>query len=155
MRRWRSFPRRWRWPGRATARLERSESGSAAAELAVLLPAFILFFGLVIYAGRLAQAEATTESAARWAARTMSLAREPATAAGTAEADAATTLEVGDASCVSMGFSYDISDTAVTVTITCRADVSELMLLPVPGSETIEASATEVRDRFREGVPAP
>jgi hypothetical protein len=122
----------------------------------VLLPVFILFFGGVMYAGRLARAEATTESAARWAARTMSLARDPATVAGAAESDAATTLDVGEPSCVSMGFDYEISDTAVTVTITCQVDVSELMLLPVGGLDTsIDATVSEVRDRFREGVPVP
>jgi hypothetical protein len=55
-----------------------------------------------------------------------------------------------------MGFSYTISDTAVTVTITCQVDVSELMLLPVGGLDTsIDASATEVRDQFREGAAGP
>jgi hypothetical protein len=86
----------------------------------------------------------------------MSLARDPATRAGEAEADAAATLDVGSASCASMGFSYTISETAVTVTITCQVDVSELMLLPVGGLDTsIEASATEVRDQFREGAAGP
>ncbi|HZA81794.1 MAG TPA: TadE family protein [Actinomycetes bacterium] len=139
--------------GRVRGPWDRSDRGSAAPELAVLLPVFILFFGLVMYAGRLARAEATTESAARWAARTMSLARDPATAAGTAQADAAATLDVGSAACATMGFDYQISDTAVTVMITCQVDVSELMLLPVPGSQAIQASSTEVRDQLRE-VPA-
>jgi Flp pilus assembly protein TadG len=133
--------------------LDRSDRGSAAAQLAVLLPVFILFFGLVVYAGRTARAEATTESAARWAARTMSLARDPASRVGQAEADAAETLDVGEASCQTMGFDYEISDTAVTVTITCQVDVSELMLLPVGGLDTtIDATATEVRDQYRERV---
>jgi Flp pilus assembly protein TadG len=146
-------PARWR---RALAGPDRSERGSAAAQLAVLLPVFILFFGLVVYAGRHERAQATTESAARWAARTMSLARDPASRAGDAEADAAATLDVGSASCASMGFDYEISDTAVTVTITCQVDVSELMLLPVGGLDTtIQASGTEVRDQFREGAGGP
>lgn len=141
----------WRRAG-----LGRSDRGSAVAQLAVLLPVFILFFGLVVYAGRHERAEATTESAARWAARTMSLARDPATQAGEAEADAAATLDVGSAACVSMGFSYEISDTEVTVAITCQVDVSELMLLPVGGLDTtIQASGTEVRDQFREGAEGP
>ena len=147
---------RWERYRRALAGLDRSDRGSAGAQLAVLLPVFILFFGLVVYAGREARAEAVTESAARWAARTMSLARDPATRAGEAEADAAATLDVGSASCASMGFSYTISETAVTVTITCQVDVSELMLLPVGGLDTsIDASATEVRDQFREGAAGP
>jgi hypothetical protein len=86
----------------------------------------------------------------------MSLAREPASRAGQAEADAAATLDVGSASCASMAFDYEISDTAVTVTITCQVDVSELMLLPVGGLDTtIQASGSEVRDQFREGAGGP
>jgi hypothetical protein len=38
----------------------------------------------------------------------------------------------------------------VTVTISCSVGVSDLILLPVPGSQTITGTATEVRDQFRE-----
>lgn len=129
----------------------RDDRGSAAAQLAVLLPVFILFVGLVTYSGRSGEAQATTDAAARWAARTISIARHPADAMADAEADAASTLRVGRAACRTMAFSPVITDTEVTVTISCEVDVSELILLPVPGSRTIEASATEVRDRFVEG----
>jgi hypothetical protein len=130
---------------------DRDDRGSAAAQLAVLLPGFILFFGLVTYSGRSGEAQAATDGAARWAARTISLARSPDDAVADAEADAASTLRVGRAACRTMDFSPVITDTEVTVTISCEVDVSELILLPVPGSRTIEASATEVRDRFVEG----
>jgi len=128
----------------------RDDRGSAAAELSVLLPVFILFFGLVTYSGRTGEAQAVADGAARWAARTLSIARDPGDALAAAEADAAATVGVGRAACQTMGFSYTVTDTEVTVTITCEADVSELLLLPVPGSRTITASATEVRDRHVE-----
>lgn len=140
----------WRalaWPGD-------DDRGSAAAQLAVLLPVFVMFYGLVTYSGRSATAQASTEGAARWAARTISIARDPSMAVGDAEADAAATLAVGSRTCESMAFGAAVSDSEVTVTITCEVDVSELMLLPIPGSRAIEATATEVRDRYREGPGA-
>jgi Flp pilus assembly protein TadG len=140
---WRARP----WPAD-------DDRGSAAAQLAVLLPVFVLFYGLVTYSGRSATAQASTEGAARWAARTISIARDPSSAVGDAEADAAATLEVGSRACQAMAFSAAVSDSEVTVTISCEVDVSELMLLPIPGTRAIEATATEVRDRYREGPGA-
>lgn len=136
---------------RAGTRPGGDDRGSAAAQLAVLLPVFVLFYGLVTYSGRSATAQASTEGAARWAARTISIAREPSGALGEAEADAAATLDVGSHACQTMDFTAAVSDSEVTVTISCEVDVSELMLLPIPGTRVIEATATEVRDRYREG----
>jgi hypothetical protein len=141
-------------PGHASAWPGADDRGSAAAQLAVLLPVFVLFYGLVTYSGRSATAQASTEGAARWAARTISIARDPSGAVGDAEADAAATLEVGSRACQVMDFAAVVSDSEVTVTITCEVDVSELMLLPIPGTRAIEATATEVRDRYREGSGA-
>jgi hypothetical protein len=36
------------------------------------------------------------------------------------------------------------------IEVSCSADASDLILLPVPGSQTITGTATEVRDQFRE-----
>jgi hypothetical protein len=134
----------------AIRRWDRRDDRGAVAELAALLPVFILFAGLVTYAGRVETARTSTEAAAEWAARTISAARDPESAVPDAQADAASTLEVGQAACEWMGFAPDISETEVTVTISCTVDVSDLILLPVPGSQTITGTATEVRDRFRE-----
>ena len=144
-------------PPRAFARLgsrwrSRDDRG-AVAELAALLPVFILFAGLVTYAGRVGTAQADTEAAAQWAARTISAARNPETAVGDAQVDAANTLEVGQSACQSMDFAPVITDAQVTVTISCSVKASDLILLPVPGSQTITGTATEVRDQFRETEP--
>jgi Flp pilus assembly protein TadG len=138
---------------RLGSRWRRRDDRGAVAELAALLPVFILFAGLVTYAGRVGTAQADTEAAAQWAARTISAARNPETAVADAQADAAATLEVGQAACTSMDFVPVITDTQVTVTISCSADASDLILLPVPGSQTITGTATEVRDQFRETEP--
>jgi Flp pilus assembly protein TadG len=136
------------WAGRRWA--DRGDRGAAAAELALLLPVFILFYGLVTYSGRSGEAQAVTDAAARWAARTISIARQPTDAVDDARTDAADTLQVGRAACRTMTFTPTVTDTDVTVSITCTVDVSELTLLPVPGTRTIQATASEVRDRFRE-----
>jgi hypothetical protein len=107
---------------------------------------------LLIYAGRMNAGHAAVESAARHAARTISIARDPSLALGVAEDDAAVTVRVGSALCESMDFAPLVADGEVTVTVTCQVDLSELALLPVPGTATVSATATEVIDRHREGV---
>jgi TadE-like protein len=132
------------------SRVRRDDAASATVELAALLPVFILFFGLVTWWGRTADAQATADAAARWAARTISLARGPTEALAQAEADASTTVGEGRAACQTMGFEPAVTATEVTVTVTCTVDVSELLLLPVPGSSTITATATEPLDQYQE-----
>lgn len=127
-----------------------TDGGSASVELAALLPVFILFLSLVTWWGRTADAQATADAAARWAARTISIAREPADAFGQARSDAADTVREGRAACRGMGFEPVVGETEVTVTVTCTVDVSELLLLPVPGTSTITATATEPLDLHRE-----
>ena len=56
------------------------------------------------------------ESAARHAARTISIARDPTAAVGVAETDAATTVRVGSPRCLDMGMSHTVTDDQVTVT---------------------------------------
>lgn len=132
------------------SRRRATDVGSASVELAALLPVFILFLSLVTWWGRTADAQATADAAARWAARTISIAREPSDAYGQAESDAAGTVREGRAACRTMGFEPAVSETEVTVTVTCTVDVSELLLLPVPGTSTITATATEPLDQHRE-----
>ena len=135
-----------------TARRARGDRGSAAVELAVLLPVFVLLFGLVTFWGRHAEGQAVTDAAARWAARTLSIARDPADAAPAAEADALATVRAGRAACQSMSFTWSATATEVTVTLSCTVDSSQLMLLPVPGSAAITATAVEARDQYRENA---
>jgi Flp pilus assembly protein TadG len=134
-------------------RRARDDRGAAAVELAALLPVFVLFFGLVVFWGRHAEGQATTDAAARWAARTLSIARDPADAAAAAQADAAATVGESQASCASMGFEWSATATEVTVTLSCSVDTSELLLLPFPGTSTITSTAVEVRDQYRENAP--
>jgi hypothetical protein len=107
-----------------------------------------------IFVGRMHAGYTAVESAARHAARTISIARDPAAGAGVAEADAATTVRVGSARCRDMGFTHAVTTDEVTVTISCTVDLSEATLVPgIPGVKSVSATAVEPRDRHRETAP--
>ncbi|HEX6419313.1 MAG TPA: hypothetical protein VFZ77_12505, partial [Acidimicrobiales bacterium] len=116
--------------------------------IAVFVPVILL----LVFAGRMNAGHAAVESAARHGARTISIARDPGAGAATAEADAAAIVREGSPMCLDMVFDSQIDAEQVTVTVRCTVDLSELVLLPVPGSETVSATAVEVLDRHREGV---
>jgi Flp pilus assembly protein TadG len=128
----------------------RDDRGSAQVELVILAVVSFLFVAMIVFAGRLNVGSAHAEAAARSAARTISVARNPELAVPDARADAERTVEVGSAMCQSMGFEYGISADEVTVTIDCEVDLSEATLLEVPGSMSVTATASEVIDQYRE-----
>ncbi|MFP3901543.1 MAG: hypothetical protein ACLFXM_11865 [Acidimicrobiia bacterium] len=123
----------------------------------VLVVVFFAFIAAVVFAGRVTVGSAHVEAAAWSAARTMSIARDPVVARAEAEADARRTARVGSAMCRSMTFEPVVqrsTDPAtVEVEVACVVDLSEALLVKVPGSLTVRASAVEVIDRHREGEP--
>ena len=130
----------------------RDDRGEGALDISVMAAAFFVpVLLLLIYAGRMNSAHAAVESAARHGARTISIARDAEAAAEVAEDDAAITVQLGSSMCESMDFDPVVVDGEVTVTVTCQVSLSELALLPVPGSTEVHATATEVIDRHREG----
>lgn len=131
-------------------RRRRDDRGSVAVELVILAPLFGLLFVAVVAVGRVQSGRADVEAAARMAARALSLAREPSSQIGAAEQLAAATLAVGSPSCRTMSFAASIGADRVEVTVGCTADLSDAALLPVPGSLTVSATASEVRDVYRE-----
>jgi hypothetical protein len=76
------------------------ERGSAALEAAIGLPAFLLFVGLIIFAGRVAIATQAVDSAATQAARTASIARTATDAGATARSAATSSLTSQQVNCV-------------------------------------------------------
>jgi TadE-like protein len=138
-----------RW--RAAAR----DTGSAISELVILIVVFFGFILAVVFAGRITTGSARVEAAARSAARTISIARDPEAAQAAAEAQAAEMVAKGSAICATWDFRPVIDPEpepdVVTVDITCTADLSELSLIEVPGSLSYSATAEEVLDVHREG----
>ncbi len=119
--------------------------------MTAFLTAFML---LVVFAGRVSQAENDVRSAAHEAARAASLTNNPTTAVTEATSVAAANLASSGMSCVN-GLNVNV-DTAnfssggwVTVTVTCNASFSDVAALSVPGSRSFTGTATEVIDTYR------
>jgi Flp pilus assembly protein TadG len=129
----------------------RTDRGSASVELAILAPLVGLLLGAVVLVGRVQLASADVEGAARSAARDLSIARDPYLAIDGVRANLMTTLDVGSPTCRSLSFTPDIGTPRISVTVTCAVDLREAAVLPVPGSMSISASASEIVDTYREG----
>ncbi|WP_457255910.1 TadE/TadG family type IV pilus assembly protein [Pedococcus sp. P5_B7] len=148
-----SHPRRQRhlW---ATGR----EAGSAVIEATIGVPAFMLFVGLIVFAGRVAVANQAVGSAATEAARSASISRTQAQAADTAKAAATQALSNQKLNCLQMTISVDTSGFAspvgtpasVRATVTCVVNLSDLAVPGVPGTRTVSASMSSPLDTYRE-----
>lgn len=127
--------------------------GSVAVEVAVIAPAFVALMLLVVFAGRVAQAEGDVKRAASEAARAASLVEDPGDATIAAREVAEANLEASGVACGSLATDADTTDLtpggSVTVTVTCIASMADVSLLGVPGERTFVARSTEVIDRFR------
>jgi Flp pilus assembly protein TadG len=135
-----------------------SERGSATVEAAIGLPAFMLFVGLIIFAGRLAIAHQAVEAAAAEAARSASISRTHGQAQNTATTAAATSLRNQHINCVSQqvgvdtsGFSAQVGTPAkITATVSCVINLSDLSAPGVPGTHTVAATMSSPLDTYRE-----
>lgn len=137
---------------RLIARWRSDDRGSVAVELVILAPLFGLLLLAVVAVGRVQNARADVEGAARMAARDLSIARDPHSQLGAAEQLAANTLEVGSPSCRTMSFTATIGPEVIEVTVACSTELQDAGLLPVPGTIAITGTASEVRDHYREGA---
>ena len=134
------------------------ERGSAVIEAVIGVPAFMLFVALIIFAGRVAIAHQGVQSAAADAARSASLARTQGGAHTAGNTAAATSLTNQHLNCVTTTVSVDTSGFAapvgtpakVSATVTCRVNLSGLLLPGVPGSKAITASMSSPLDTYRE-----
>jgi Flp pilus assembly protein TadG len=134
------------------------ERGSVSVELALLAPALLLLLSFAVVAGRTQVAEGAVQEAARAAAREASLARDAATAAALAGAQAERTLAAQDLRCESTtidvdtaGFQAPLGQPGdVTVSITCVVGMADLLAPGLPGSVTVEASFISPVDAYRE-----
>lgn len=143
--------------GRCPLRTDRWR-GSAALEMAVIMPLFVALFTTAVVLGRTGHAISAVEMAAYDGARTASLARD----ATTAQVQAATTVteRLSDQgySCVggptvqvdTAGFSQPVGQPAsVTVQVSCRVTYADIDLLGVPADREMSASFTSPLDQYR------
>ncbi len=124
--------------------------GSTSVELVILAPLIGILLGCVVLVGRVQISRADLEGAARSAARELSIARDPYTALAGVQEGLEATLRVGSPSCRALSFAPVIGDSEMSVTIACTVDLQAAAVLPVPGTMTLTASATEIVDTYRE-----
>jgi len=129
------------------------DRGSISVELAILAPLVGILLACVVLVGRVQTSRADLEGAARSAARDLSIARDPYAVLGDVQQGVEATLHVGSPSCRSLSFTPTISAKEVSVTLACTIDLQAAAVLPVPGTMTLSASATEVVDVHRESGP--
>ena len=135
----------------------RSERGSVSVEVAVIAPAFVFLMLLVVFAGKVSEADGNVERAAAEGARAASLRQHPGNAATDARSTVEANLATAGVSCSSLEAIVDTSDFepggTVTVTVECTASMADVTLLGVPGTRTFTATATEVIDTYRGDGP--
>lgn len=131
------------------------DRGSVAVEVAVVAPALLALLMLAVVAGRVTQASGDVQSAATAAARAASLRATPAAATSAAQDTADANLADAGLACASRQVTTSSDQLrpggSVTVAVTCTTDLSDIVLLSVPGSRTFSAQATAVVDTWRGG----
>jgi len=136
-------------------RARRNERGTIAVEVAVIAPAFIFLMLLIVFAGKVSEADGNVERAASEAARAASLRQRPSDATADAQDAARQNLLRAGVPCLDLTTSVDTSDFrpggTVTITVRCRASMADVSLIGVPGTRTFTARAVEVIDTYRGG----
>lgn len=134
------------------------QRGAAAVEFAVVVPALLLIAGLLIGAGRYANAHVVVQQWADSAARTASLARDGATAQTRARAVVASDAAASATRCHPQqhveldvaGFSTPVGTQAsVRAQVTCVIPLADLFVPGLPGAVTVRAEAASTLDRYR------
>lgn len=137
--------------------LANEERGTIAVEVAIITPAFIFLMLLVVFAGKVSEADGNVERAASVAARAASLRQHPSDATTDAQAAAEQNLSHAGVPCIALDTDVDTSDFhaggTVTVTVTCKASMADVTLLGVSGTRTFTARVVEVIDTYRGGDP--
>lgn len=131
------------------------ETGSVAVETAIIAPALVFLLLLVVFAGKVSEAEGNVARAASEAARAASLRQHPGDAVDDAERVASENLAASGVPCVALDVQVDTSDFepggTVSVELRCTASMADVALLGIPGQRTFAARAVEVIDTFRSG----
>ncbi len=129
------------------------DRGSAPLELALVTPAVIALFALVVLGGRIVTADAAVDHASRAAARAATSQRSAGAAQEAAETTASALLGGPDSPCDEMSVDVDLAafepGGLVAVVVRCQVELSDLSVLPVPGHRELTATGLSVLDRYR------
>lgn len=132
---------------------------SAAVETALIVPLLVLLVGLLVGTGRAWHTRGIVAGSAAAAARAASLERSGVSADLVARQTAAAGLR--DVRCLATDIHIDTSGFAtpvgtpavVTVTVSCRVGMGDVLVPGWPETIELSASATSSLDRFRERQP--
>lgn len=131
------------------------EAGSTAVELTLLTPVLLVVLLFVVGLGRMAHARQQVESIAADAARAASLERDPARTAQRGREAAAASRDHAGLSCRIMDVDVDLTDYrpggAVTVTVTCTADLADVAISGLPGARRFTARSVVPIESRRSG----
>jgi len=146
-----------------TGRLRRltaaGDAGSSTAEAVLLTPLLVALLMLVVLCGRLVSAQLDLQAAASAAARSASITRSEPVARAEADRTARDTLAARGVTCQQVTVNTSTGGLrpggAVTVTVACTVPLADLALLAVPGSRTVQATATSPIDVWRASQVGP
>ncbi|SHJ58673.1 TadE-like protein [Tessaracoccus bendigoensis DSM 12906] len=136
----------------------RDERGLAASvEAAVVLPALVLFVGLLLTFARIALADQSVGSAAAAGARAASLERTPGAGQDAAASAVAAALAQHGLRCAHTDVTVDTAGlsrplgqlASVRVSVTCQVSLADVSLPLIPGQVTVEAARTSPIDPLR------
>ena len=133
----------------------RGENGSLTVELVVITPVLLLVgLGMVVF-GRVAEARQQVVEAARAGAETAAVLPTPGIAGWGAAVDAAVGVADPARTCSHQQVRTDLSrfypGGSVTVTVMCQVPLSDISFPGMPGSASVQASATAPIDPYRSG----
>lgn len=135
----------------------RSERGAAAVEFAIVIPALVLLFAVVVGGARVWFARTTIENVSGSAARAASLARSASEAVHQADRVARAQAGTEGLRCDDLavdvntsGFKVPVGSPAVvTARISCTIPLSDLIIPGWPGALRLESESRSVLDRYR------
>ncbi|GAA2094289.1 pilus assembly protein [Microlunatus panaciterrae] len=138
--------------------MRRTSRGTAAVELALVVPCLVLLLGLMIAGGRVWFARETVEEAASTAARSASLARTGPEAVKEGGLAGRHVLRTGGFGCADQSVRVDAGAFAVpvgqpatvTTRVACTVTFGDLLLPGMPGQMTITAVGSSALDTYRE-----
>lgn len=138
---------------RFRTRQRRSETGTLAVEMAIIVPSILLIFGLIFAYGRAASVNGYLESGTRDAARAATLARSYAEAEDRAreilrEATQGLPQACQDTLDVNLSEPFAAGE-PITVSTSCSYGLADIGLPGAPGTITPESSFTSMLDPYR------
>lgn len=135
-----------------------TERGSLSVEFAILVPALVLLFSVIVGGARVWLARSTVEQTAGAAARAASLQRSSPAAQASAERVAAAQAAVSGVTCRQLSVRLHPGALArpaghggeVVAEVTCDAPLSDILVPGWPGTVRLTASSSSAVDSYRE-----